>query len=41
MVCKQELSPALKSNIQSDQFAYIEGHNTTMALLKYQHHGSK
>ena len=37
-VCKQELSSALKSKIKYDQFAYKEGHSTTMALIKCQHH---
>ena len=37
LVCKQELSPILKSAIGPDQFAYKEGHNTTMALIKCQH----
>ena len=36
LVCKQELSPILKSAIGADQFAYQEGHNTTMALIKCQ-----
>ena len=38
LVCKQELSPALKLQIRSDQFVYKEGHNTIMAFLKYQHY---
>ena len=33
VVVKQELSPVLKSAIGSDQFAYKEGCNTTLALL--------
>ena len=37
LVCKQELSPILKSAIGPDQFAYKRGHNTTMALIKCQH----
>ena len=37
LVCKQELSPILKSAIGPDQFAYKKGHNTTMALIKCQH----
>lgn len=37
LLCKQELSPILKSAIGPDQFAYKKGHNTTMALIKYQH----
>ena len=36
LVCKQELSLAIKSQILSDQFAY-KGHHTTMVLLKWQH----
>ena len=38
LVCKQELSLTLTSHIRSDQFAYKEGHNTAMALIKCQHH---
>ena len=41
LVCKQELSPTLKLQIRSDQFAYKKGHNTTMVLLKCQHYWSK
>ena len=37
LVCKQEVSPILKSAIGPDQFAYKEGHDTTMALIKCQH----
>ena len=37
LVCKQEVSPILKSAIGPDQFAYKKGHNTTMALIKCQH----
>ncbi|XP_048586085.1 uncharacterized protein LOC125568270 [Nematostella vectensis] len=38
LVCKQEVSSALNSQIRSDQFAYKQCHNTTMALLKCQHY---
>ena len=38
VVCKQELSSALKSKFKSDRFVYKEGQNTTMALIKCQHH---
>ena len=37
LVCKQEQSSILKSAIGPDQFAYKEGHNTTMALIECQH----
>lgn len=37
LVYKQELSTVLKSSIGCDQFAYKEGHNTTMALIKCYH----
>ena len=37
LICKQEVSPILKSAIGPDQFAYKKGHNTTMALIKCQH----
>ena len=40
-VSKQELSPALKSQIRSDQFAYEVEHNVTMALLKCQRYWPK
>ena len=41
VVVKQELSPVLKSAIGSDQFAYKEGCNTTLALLTWHHHWLK
>ena len=41
VVVKQELSPVLKSAIGSDQFAYKEGCNTTLALLTCHHHWLK
>lgn len=34
LVCKQEMSSILKSEIGPDQFAYRKWHNTTMALIK-------
>ena len=37
LVCKQEVSPILKSAIGPDQLAYKKGHNTTMAFIKCQH----
>ena len=40
LVCKQELSPILKSAIGPHQFAYKRGHNTTMALIKCQLDGN-
>ena len=36
--CKQELSPNQKLQIKSKQFAYKEGYNTTMAIIKCQYH---
>ena len=33
IVYKQELSKALKKFVGRDQFAYKEGHSTTMALI--------
>ena len=36
LVCRQEVSPILKSAIGPDQFAYKKVHNTTMALIKCQ-----
>ena len=33
LVCKQELSPILKSAIGPDQFAHKKGHNTTIAII--------
>ena len=41
IVYKQELSKALKTFVGRDQFAYKEGHNTTMALIKCQHNWLK
>ena len=41
VVCKQELSSALKAHIRADQSAYKEGHNTTMALIKCHHNWLK
>ena len=38
VVCKQELSLILKPSICTDQFAFKEELNTTMALIKCQHH---
>ena len=38
LVCKQELSPVLKDEISPDQFAYIEGRSTSMALIKCQYY---
>ena len=38
LVYKQQLSSVLKTAIGPDQFAYKEGLNTTMALIKCQHH---
>ena len=38
VVWKQELSPILKPSIRTDQFAFKKGLNTTMALIKCQHH---
>ena len=38
LVCKQELSPVLKNEIGPDQFAYMEGRSTSMALIKCQHY---
>jgi len=38
LVCKQELSHVLKHEIGPDQFAYMEGRSTPMALIKCQHH---
>lgn len=37
LVYKKELSAALKSSIRSDQFAYKQGQNSTMALIKCYH----
>ena len=36
-VYKTELAPAIRHKIGPDQFAYKEGHNSTMALIKCQH----
>lgn len=36
-VYKTELAPVIRRVIGSDQFAYKEGHNSTMALIKCQH----
>ena len=38
LVCKHELSPVLKNEVGSDQFAYMKGRCTSMALIKCQHH---
>ena len=38
LVYKKELSYTLKLAIRTDQFAYKEGLNTTMALIACQHH---
>ena len=37
LVCKFELSSISNDYIDLDQFAYREGHNSTMALIKCQH----
>ena len=34
---KTEIAPAIRHKIGPDQFAYKEGHNSTMALIKCQH----
>ena len=36
-VYKTELAPAIRHKTGPDQFAYKEGHNSTMALIKCQH----
>ena len=36
-VYKTELSHIMRDVIDSDQFAYKEGHHSTMALIKCQH----
>lgn len=41
LVIRQEISQILKTVIKSDQFAYKEGSNTTMALVKCQHNWLK
>lgn len=41
LVLKQEMSSILKSVIKADQFAFKEGCNTTMALLRSQHYWLK
>ena len=38
LVCKQELSPVLEDEIGPDQFAYMEGRSTSVALIKCQHY---
>ena len=37
-ISTQAISKPKKSQIRSDQFPYKEGHNTTRALIKWQHH---
>ena len=37
-LCGNKTFPILKPSIRTDQFAFKEGLNTTMALIKCQHH---
>ena len=36
-VYKTEIADIIKDSIDSDQYAYKQGHNSTMALIKCQH----